>query len=296
MSELKCPGCGGAMKSVESPDIIIDRCEACGGTWLDQGELNTLATGLAGNIEFCSAEHQIFDEAAPERQCPVCAKPMLTVNLVGTADIVLDHCQECLGFYLDRGEVESMNESLRHASRAAKGDEYRGEIDGLLVRVDRNSVTSIRHDVLGLGYVPMEEQTLLITVFFAKPVGQNLRIFHETVSAKLAKALHLFAPQDWDTGDSAFDKAFIVQGDDPAALKKALGSTLRQALLQFNNDEPKVYAKPGTIEVLDNRVVYTEGPYAVDEESYYASGLTYDPEQDPADIVRRLMEIAKALV
>ncbi len=41
-STLSCPGCGRKMKKgvySYSSGVIIDRCESCGGIWLDRGEL-----------------------------------------------------------------------------------------------------------------------------------------------------------------------------------------------------------------------------------------------------------------
>ena len=68
------------MSKVKDPDITIDECPDCQGTWLDAGELNALATGLAGDIEFCSAERKVYHAEDPERSCPRCKKEMITVS------------------------------------------------------------------------------------------------------------------------------------------------------------------------------------------------------------------------
>ncbi len=293
MSELKCPGCGGVMQPNKSPDITIDECAACGGAWLDAGELNALATGLAGNIELCTVKHTVIDADAPERSCPRCDGPLITVQMLGSADVVLDHCQDCAGFYLDRGEVGDMNAELRRISRAQGGDEYRDSIDGHLVRVDRQTASHIRHDLLGISFVAVEEQSLAIAVYFSEPVGTNLRVYSETLSSKVAKVLRLFAPQDLQMDDPEADKAFLVQGDDPATVRRAFSEMVRKRMLQFRADAPKIYAKPGTLELLDDRLQYTEGPYSMVDDSPWKAGLTYDPEADPAGIVTALLRIAK---
>lgn len=279
----------------KSPDITIDECAACGGTWLDAGELNALATGLAGDIELCTVEHTLDDSDAPERSCPHCEKPLIAVGMLGSADVVLDHCQDCAGFYLDGGEVGDMNAELRRISRAAGGDEFRGDIDGHLVRVDRQTVTHIRHDLLGIAYRPVEEQSLTVSVYYAQAVGTNLRVYGETLSSKVAKALRLFAPQDLNLGDPAADKAFMVQGDDPDTVRRVFGEAVRRRLLQLREDAPKIYAKPGAVELLDDRIVYTEGPYSMEGDNPWTAGLTYDPEADPAGIVTAMMRIAKLI-
>lgn len=293
MSELKCPGCGGVMAPHKMPDITIDECGNCGGTWLDAGELNALATGLAGDIELCTVEHPVDDDEAPERSCPRCERPLLTVGLLGSADVVLDHCADCAGFYLDRGEIADMNAELRRISRAEGGDEYRGEIDGHLVRVDRQTVTHIRHDLLGIAFEPAEEQSVTVSVYFTEAVGTNLRVYAETLSSKVAKALRLFAPEDLQLGDPAADKAFLVQGDDPDTVRRVFGERVRKRMLQLRADAPKIYTKPGSVELLDDRVEYTEGPYSMVDDPPWKAGLTYDPEADPAGIVTALLRIAK---
>ncbi len=40
---MKCPKCGGDLKSEISHAIEIDRCTGCAGVWLDDGELEKLA-------------------------------------------------------------------------------------------------------------------------------------------------------------------------------------------------------------------------------------------------------------
>lgn len=281
------------MTPKKSPDITIDECAACGGTWLDAGELNALATGLAGDIELCTVEHTLDDSEGPQRSCPRCDKPLITVGLLGSADVVLDHCQECAGFYLDSGETADVNAELRRLSRAAAGDEFRGEIDGQLVRVDRQTVTHIRHDLLGLSFSAVEEQSLTVAVYYAEAVGTNLRVYEETLASKVAKALRFFAPQDLDTGDAEVDEAFMVQGDDPDTVRRVFGEAVRKRLLQLQQDAPKIYAKPGAVELLDDRIVYTEGPYSMEGDNPWQAGLTYDPEADPAGIVTAMIRIAK---
>jgi Zn-finger nucleic acid-binding protein len=281
------------MQPNKSPDITIDECAACGGAWLDAGELNTLATGLAGNIELCTVKHTIVDADAPERHCPLCDGPLITVGMLGSADVVLDHCQDCAGFYLDRGEVGDMNAELRRISRAEGGDEYRGSINGHLVRVDRQTASHIRHDLLGVAFAAVEEQSLTIAVYFSEPVGTNLRVYAETLSSKVAKVLRLFAPQDLQMDDPEVDKAFLVQGDDSAAVRQAFSEPVRKRMLQFRADAPKIYTKPGSLELLDDRVVYTEGPYSMMDDNPWRAGLTYDADADPASIVTALIRIAK---
>ncbi len=40
---MRCPKCGLELKTIVFRAVEIDRCFACGGTWLDAGELQKLA-------------------------------------------------------------------------------------------------------------------------------------------------------------------------------------------------------------------------------------------------------------
>lgn len=41
-SALHCPKCAGILKEMTFAGVSIDRCEACGGVWLDAGEIERL--------------------------------------------------------------------------------------------------------------------------------------------------------------------------------------------------------------------------------------------------------------
>lgn len=45
---MRCPKCGEALTETGYQDQRVDRCEACGGVWLDAGELEALARKEGG--------------------------------------------------------------------------------------------------------------------------------------------------------------------------------------------------------------------------------------------------------
>lgn len=47
-SAMRCPRCDGALKESTFEDVSIDRCEKCGGIWLDSGELEQITKKEAG--------------------------------------------------------------------------------------------------------------------------------------------------------------------------------------------------------------------------------------------------------
>jgi len=44
----QCPLGHGALSEVRHAEVVIDRCESCGGVWLDAGELELLTKGEEG--------------------------------------------------------------------------------------------------------------------------------------------------------------------------------------------------------------------------------------------------------
>jgi ribosomal protein L37AE/L43A len=47
-SRLECPRCDGKLTAVSFEGVEIDRCESCGGVWLDKGELEELRQKESG--------------------------------------------------------------------------------------------------------------------------------------------------------------------------------------------------------------------------------------------------------
>ena len=45
---FQCPKCDGTLKEINLEEVQIDRCEKCGGVWLDAGELERLTRRESG--------------------------------------------------------------------------------------------------------------------------------------------------------------------------------------------------------------------------------------------------------
>lgn len=281
---MDCPGCGEEMEVEAHPDMEFEACPGCGGVFLDPGELNALATGLAGDIEFWSvnAEHP---DSHPARECGRCGVPMEKVNVLTLSDLIFDHCPDCGGFYLDRGEVGAMNEGLRELAETPFDRELRERRDGHLVRVDRVSYVTPPAD-----FSPARTLTYLETsVYLEPPLGLGLRVKGETWTTRLVSLVGL--AQDVEVGDEAFDDAFRVQAGDPTAARSLLTEEVRRALLGLKNEGPRVLKGTGHgVELYDDRVSYREGPF--------------DPEDEPAGheveerldaVVDRVVAVAAAL-
>ncbi len=297
MPALECPSCHTPMDEIVEPDVAIDVCATCGGRFLDKGELNELATGLAGDIEFRSVvwtdvmkavEGVDPQDAFPVRSCPRCSNRMKKVGLVPFVDVVFDHCEDCGCFFLDTGEVDTMNRKLREASLGGVADEYRSYHDGHLVRGNKLRGVELVPKAFHCEAVPAV--SIQIVAYFKEPLGVGLSICAEKWTAKLAKAFGLFGKQDIPVGDDEFDAAFIVRGNDRNEIVRVLSQEIRHAILGFSSSRPSVSNVPGSIEVLDYCLCFTEGPYRDKKDE-----VLVDWENQPRKIIDELVRIAELI-
>lgn len=113
---MKCLNCGEEMVNylakTEDDQLSYDICESCGSLWLDKGELDKMAFQVDGSIEY-SSEREVGESDEKIKMCPRCENYKLSkVFFIGYSDIVLDHCENCGGFWLDGGELDLINKEL----------------------------------------------------------------------------------------------------------------------------------------------------------------------------------------
>lgn len=125
---MKCLSCGTDMTSnivVTAKDRMefeYDICRACGGIWLDKGELDLISFGKTGVIENLPAS--LLESTDEEiRPCPRCVKAKLSkISFKGLENIILDRCPYCGGIWLDGGELELVNaQREKISSHAGEG-------------------------------------------------------------------------------------------------------------------------------------------------------------------------------
>ena len=113
---MRCLNCSAEMVNYDvitkKAELSYDICETCGSLWLDAGELDKMAFKVAGSIEFSSEE----EDKTPEKQaktCPRCeALPLSRVRFLGETNIILHHCKNCGGFWLDGHELNRIDHKL----------------------------------------------------------------------------------------------------------------------------------------------------------------------------------------
>lgn len=104
-----CPNCGSPLVIVELESVETDHCVACGGTWLDAGELELLLEGAVHRDEMLAGltpGDGSTGEAA--RKCPICGKKMKKVECGIENRVLLDKCARGDGIWFDRGELREV--------------------------------------------------------------------------------------------------------------------------------------------------------------------------------------------
>jgi Zn-finger nucleic acid-binding protein len=110
---MDCPVCRHAMVTLELNEVEIDNCVACGGIWLDAGELETLIEDAQKATSLLASFQVSKDTREKPRRCPICDKKMHKI-LVPSSDhpLLIDRCRRNHGLWFDQGELDDI---LAHA-------------------------------------------------------------------------------------------------------------------------------------------------------------------------------------
>ena len=107
----------------ESEGVEIDRCVACGGTWLDAGELEWIAE-RAGVEPGPLTEAVRAGKSGTERtnlRCPRCRRRMQKITVGGERNVELDRCRRGHGLWFDEGEMGKVIASFVDGEEGAVG-------------------------------------------------------------------------------------------------------------------------------------------------------------------------------
>jgi len=116
---LQCPKCHQPLNGVDHEGVHIATCPSCGGDWLDAGELGAIVKARKGRFD--QAECLKMAQAAKitgvklrtldrHLTCPSCGGTTHPVNYGDDSGIIIDKCGQCGGVWLDKGEIENIEE------------------------------------------------------------------------------------------------------------------------------------------------------------------------------------------
>lgn len=102
---MECPVCREPMVVLELDEVEVDHCLACGGTWLDAGELELLLEDSKKKDQLLSSFKA--DKKCKERKriCPICLKKMEKVLCGEHKKALIDKCKRNDGIWFDKGEL-----------------------------------------------------------------------------------------------------------------------------------------------------------------------------------------------
>jgi Zn-finger nucleic acid-binding protein len=103
---MDCPLCKSAMIVLELEQVEVDHCTACGGIWLDAGELELLFTDAHQSRHLVGSFQQAPHTKEKARPCPICLKKMQKI-LTSREDepVIIDRCPKGHGLWFDGGEL-----------------------------------------------------------------------------------------------------------------------------------------------------------------------------------------------
>ena len=106
MPPATCPRCQGNMPGFEEYAVAGERCEGCGGVWVDWTTLDGLVENLPSEYGITSAQDFMFGagSTATNLTCPRChTAALLAYNHKG---IAVEWCERCSGIYLDGSDFK----------------------------------------------------------------------------------------------------------------------------------------------------------------------------------------------
>ncbi len=116
-----CPRCNVDMVLSEILDQKIESCLSCGGMWFHQNQLNEILAEIGGNVESCSIDNNPHADEYPVIKCRQCTDvDMKKVNFLDYSNIVLDYCENCGGFWLDKDELSKMEDYIHQVEEGSR--------------------------------------------------------------------------------------------------------------------------------------------------------------------------------
>ena len=139
---LFCPSCQTVTMlkcGSADADAIIDRCAECFGLWFDGGEIRQFLKSDNFKERFLadpkpSVETDLSGDGAAgdvKRECPRCQRALEQLCI---ADVTVDVCIDCLGVWLDAGELAQL-------VRAGSNSQLEGD-DSLLAHEIREGLSN----------------------------------------------------------------------------------------------------------------------------------------------------------
>lgn len=109
MDRRVCVKCDSVLDRGTFGGVEVDLCTACGGLWLDKGEIERLGTITEKELRDLRRMLMPLPNQTPQTSdlptaCVACSGQLREVVL---GPIHVDFCPQCQGLWLDRGELDA---------------------------------------------------------------------------------------------------------------------------------------------------------------------------------------------
>ncbi len=127
---MKCPNDQADLRHQQyEGEIDIDRCPSCRGVWLDHGELRKAQENLSEDHSARLAEigsaARAYEFARQKAKvpgaCPRCGCGLIQEEYAYCSQILVDRCADCLGIWLDAGELQALEAFFEQQAELGAG-------------------------------------------------------------------------------------------------------------------------------------------------------------------------------
>lgn len=138
---MNCPNCHILMNQVQTKShyeapIVLNQCPECGGIWFDKGEMFQVKQGEAVKIESPLNAELLTRRSILENSNMLCPKDGKVLDIfkdpLFPKELIVEHCDECGGFWFNRGEFKDYQDYLLEKDKKPKGEKLERAIDSLL--------------------------------------------------------------------------------------------------------------------------------------------------------------------
>jgi Zn-finger nucleic acid-binding protein len=138
---MNCPRCKSVLTTrTYEAEVKVDECPDCHGVWLDASDLKQIEDTVENDYseQLKTPDNTVgrsFEmarqQSLPDIDCPKCGRRMVKKERHHASGVLVDQCPGCAGFWLDRGELESLEVFTERLRQEERRDAQRGFFAGL---------------------------------------------------------------------------------------------------------------------------------------------------------------------
>jgi len=112
-----CPACQHEMTEMSVQDVTLDVCVGgCGGIWFDNLEMKKVDEpheAVGRDLLEVEYDPDVVIDGSQRRDCPHCDEIVMMRHFSSMKrEVEVDECPSCGGFFLDRGELNTIREQF----------------------------------------------------------------------------------------------------------------------------------------------------------------------------------------